>query len=169
MYATLLAQFYPKKSSRGVIPCYTIAMKKETPPFWETKTLSELSHDEWEALCDGCGLCCLHRLQDEEDDDAPILTTRVVCRNYDLHNHQCANYPHRHTIVPECTPLTPKRTGEFHWLPQTCAYRLLHAGLPLPAWHPLISGTQASVLPYGITPLDPVLETEDIDFEEYLL
>lgn len=139
-----------------------------TPPFWESKSLGELSHEEWEALCDGCGLCCLHRLQGEEE-DAPVLTTRVVCRCYDLNTSQCSDYANRFALVEGCTQLTLERAAEFDWLPETCAYRLRHHGLPLPSWHPLISGTDASVRPFGLHALDPVLETDDIDFEDYLL
>lgn len=144
-------------------------MKKNDTQFLETKQLSELSHDEWEALCDGCGLCCLHKLQDEEDDSAPVLMTRVVCHCYDLTATQCSDYTNRHIKVPECTALTVARAGEFDWLPLTCAYRLRHHNLPLPSWHPLISGSKESVRPYGLHSLNPVMETEDIDLEDYLI
>lgn len=137
--------------------------------FWETKQLHELSHEEWEALCDGCGLCCMHKLQDEEDEHAPVLMTRVVCRCYDLKATQCSDYSNRHMNVPECTALTVARASEFEWLPQTCAYRLRHHNLPLPSWHPLISGSRESVRPYSLHALNPVLETEDMDLEDYLI
>ena len=144
-------------------------MIKNDTHFWETKQLSELSHDEWEALCDGCGLCCLHKLQDEEDDDAPVLMTRVVCHCYDLNKTQCSDYANRHINVPGCTALTVSRAAEFDWLPETCAYRLRHHNLPLPSWHPLIGGSKDSVLPYGVHKLNPILETDDIDLEDYLV
>lgn len=144
-------------------------MKKETKPFWEAKKLNELTHEEWEALCDGCGLCCLHKLQDEDIEDAPVLMTRVVCRCYDLKALGCSDYQNRQHHVPECTALTVQRASEFDWLPQTCAYRLRHHNLPLPAWHPLISGTRDSVRTHGIHALNPVLETDTIDFEDYLI
>jgi hypothetical protein len=144
-------------------------MKKNDTPFWETKQLSELSHDEWEALCDGCGLCCLHKLQDEEDDNAPVLMTRVACHCYDLGASGCSDYANRHIKVPGCTALTVKRAAEFDWLPQTCAYRLRHHNLPLPSWHPLKSGTKESVRPHSLHALDPILETDDIDLEDYLI
>lgn len=143
-------------------------MEKITKPFWETKRLDELTFEEWEALCDGCGLCCLHRLQGEEE-DAPVVTTRVACRCYNLQGGGCSDYPNRFSLVPECTQLTLERAAEFDWLPQTCAYRLRHHNLPLPPWHPLISGTRESVRAHGIHALDPVLETEEIDLEEYIL
>ena len=137
--------------------------------FWETKQLNDLTHEEWEALCDGCGLCCMHKLQDDEDEHAPVLMTRVVCRCYDLRATQCSDYANRHSNVPECTALTIARASEFEWLPQTCAYRLRHHNLPLPSWHPLISGSRESVRPYSLHALNPVLETEDMDLEDYLI
>lgn len=144
-------------------------MKKNNTHFWETKQLHELSYEEWESLCDGCGLCCLHKLQDEENDDAPVLLTRVVCHCYDIQATQCSDYSNRHIKVPGCTALTVSRAAEFNWLPLTCAYRLRHHNLPLPSWHPLISGSKESVIPHGIHRLTPVLETEDIDLEDYLI
>lgn len=144
-------------------------MENNTTRFWETKQLHELSHEEWEALCDGCGLCCLHKLQDEEDDHAPVLMTRVVCHCYDISGAQCSDYHNRHIKVPGCTSLTVSRAAQFEWLPATCAYRLRHHNLPLPDWHPLISGSKESVKPHGLHPLNPVLETEDIDLEDYLI
>lgn len=137
--------------------------------FWETKQLEELSFEEWEALCDGCGLCCMHKLQDEEEEDAPVLMTRVVCRCYDLDATQCSDYVNRHSNVPECTALTLSKAAEFEWLPQTCAYRLRYHNLPLPVWHPLISGSKESVRPYSLHALNPVLETERMDLEDYLI
>lgn len=136
--------------------------------FWETKSLAELTLLEWERLCDGCGLCCLHRLQGEEE-DAPVLTTRVACRCYDLQKFQCSDYQNRFKIVPECTQLTLARAADFDWLPDTCSYRLRYHELPLPTWHPLNTGKQESVLPFGIGSLSPILETDEIDLEDYLI
>jgi len=144
-------------------------MKPIQEPFWETKTLQELSEQEWEALCDGCGLCCLHKLQDDEEEDAPVVLTRVVCRCYDIHKGGCSDYANRFKLVEGCTQLTYKRAAEFDWLPQTCAYRLRYHNLPLPAWHPLITGSRESVRPHGVHALDPVLETDTIDLEDYLI
>jgi hypothetical protein len=143
-------------------------MKNNIEPFWETKSLKELTHEEWEALCDGCGLCCLHRLQGEEE-NAPVLTTRVVCHCYDLEHGGCSHYEGRFSIVKECTQLTIERAQEFDWLPQTCAYRLRHHNLPLPLWHPLISGTKESVREHSVHALNPVLETREIDLEDYII
>jgi uncharacterized protein len=143
-------------------------MKKQTNRFWETKSLQELNDEEWELLCDGCGLCCLHRLQGEEE-DAPVLMTRVVCRCYDLKNGGCSDYLNRFKVVKECTQLTLERAAEFDWLPESCAYRLRYHHQELPLWHPLNSGTQTSVQPYSVFSLSPVLETENIDLEDFLI
>lgn len=140
-----------------------------SPDFWVTKKLEELTFEEWEALCDGCGLCCLNRLQDEDDDNAPIYLTRVACRCYDLGAGQCSDYTNRFARVEGCTQLTLERAAEFTWLPETCAYRLRYENKPLPSWHPLISGDPRSVRPYGIHALNPVIENDDIDLEDYII
>lgn len=137
-------------------------------PFWIAKSLAELTHEEWESLCDRCGLCCLHRLQGEEEND-PVLTTRVICRGFDTGCGQCRDYTNRFSIVEGCTQLTPLLTAEFDWLPATCAYRLRYHGEPLPQWHPLITGTFDTVKPYGIHSMDIVLETDDIDLEDFII
>jgi len=143
--------------------------QQETAPFWETKTLEELNPQEWEALCDGCGLCCLNRLQDEDDDNAPIYLTRVACHCYDINGGQCSDYVNRFDRVEGCMRLTAERAAEYTWLPETCAYRLRHQGKPLPAWHPLISGDPTSVHPYGMHALNPILENDDIELEDYII
>jgi hypothetical protein len=144
-------------------------MKTTDTRFWETKKLNELSHDEWEALCDGCGLCCLHKLQDDEDENAPVLMTRVVCHCYDIKAGECSDYPNRFKKVEGCTQLTFQRAAEFDWLPETCAYRLRYHNLSLPLWHPLISGTRESVRQHGVHALNPILETDDIDLEDHII
>lgn len=138
-----------------------------TAPFWETKKLEELTLHEWEALCDGCGLCCLHRLQDDEDDE--IYLTRVACHRYDIEGRACSDYPNRHEKVEGCMKLTLERVKEFEWLPQTCAYRLRYRGEPLPSWHPLITGNPSSSYPYGMHALDPILESDEIDLEDHVI
>jgi uncharacterized cysteine cluster protein YcgN (CxxCxxCC family) len=141
-------------------------MKNITKRFWETKTLNELNEQEWEMLCDGCGLCCLHRVI--LDDDS-IATTCVVCKNYDLANGQCADYENRFEIVPQCIKLTPDKVAIYDWLPSTCAYRLIYRNLPLPSWHPLISGTTESMLSIGLNEKDFILESDDIDIEYHII
>lgn len=111
--------------------------------FWRTVPLAEMTPYQWELVCDGCGKCCLQKLEDE--DTGEIYYTDLSCRLLDNHSCRCTDYPHRLARVPECLDLKPGQIGEFHWLPATCAYRLLAEGADLPDWHPLISGTPESV------------------------
>jgi len=141
----------------------------EIAPFWETKTLEELTDQEWEALCDGCGLCCLNRLQDADDDEAPIYLTRVACHCYDLRAQRCSDYANRHERVEGCMRLTVERVAEYDWLPETCAYRLRYARKPLPSWHPLITKDPGSVRAHGMYALNPVLDNEELELEDYII
>lgn len=111
--------------------------------FWETKSLREMTRDEWESLCDSCGKCCVHKLEDEET--GALMATNVACRLLDRRTGRCTDYRHRRAYVPECVRLTPEKLEELDWLPSTCAYLLLHRGEPLPEWHPLVSGDPESV------------------------
>ncbi len=107
-------------------------------PFWKHKTLAEMTAAQWESLCDGCGKCCLAKVQDDESDE--ILFTNVACRLLDLDTCRCRNYARRRRYVPACERLTPENVGTFDWLPASCAYRLVAAGKDLPEWHHLVSG-----------------------------
>ena len=119
------------------------------PRFWETTPLARMSGKEWEALCDGCGKCCLNKLEDEETGE--VALTRVACRLFDDSTCRCANYAQRKRHVPECIVLTPATMADVaYFMPETCAYRLLHEGRPLFWWHPLISGDPESVHKAGI-------------------
>lgn len=115
----------------------------ETRPFWEAKSFAQMSRDEWESLCDRCGKCCVHKLEDE--DTGELLPTNVACRLLDRRNGSCRDYRNRRAHVPECVRLTPERLPTLDWLPSTCAYVLLASGFPLPDWHPLITGDPESV------------------------
>jgi hypothetical protein len=111
--------------------------------FWESKPLEAMDRDEWEALCDGCGKCCLHKLEDV--DTGILYWTNVACRLLDRVSCTCRDYPDRHRQVPDCVQLTPENLATIDWLPETCAYRRVAAGQGLPDWHPLLSGDCGSV------------------------
>ena len=117
------------------------------PPFWE-RPLATLSKTEWEALCDGCGKCCLHKLEVEDDEDEDIIRiypTNVACRLLDRDTGRCSNYRQRRQFVPDCIQLTADQVADLPWLPMTCAYRLRAAGKHLPEWHYLVSGDREAV------------------------
>ena len=116
--------------------------------FWE-KPLPELDRAQWEALCDGCGKCCLHKVEDE--DTGAIHNTNVACKLLDSHSGRCTNYPGRKALVPDCVQLTPEKAGRLAWLPSSCAYRLRAAGLPLPDWHYLVCGDPEAVHRAGMS------------------
>lgn len=128
--------------------------------FWLDKTLQELSAAEWEALCDGCGRCCLIKLEDE--DTAELYYTNVACHLLDLNTCRCRDYAHRSELVPDCLVLTCDKTEIFEQLPTTCAYRLRAEGRPLPDWHPLVSGDPESVYSAGISVRGKVVSEEFI-------
>jgi len=117
-------------------------------PFWE-RPLDQLNREEWEALCDGCGQCCLHKVEDE--DTGEIYHTNVACKLLDLKTAQCSNYPGRRKHVPDCMKLTPQTAGALAWLPPSCAYRLRADGDPLPEWHYLVCGDRDAVHRAGIS------------------
>ena len=114
-----------------------------TDRFWEDTPLAKLDRAQWEALCDGCGKCCVHKLEDEETGE--LLPTNVACRLLDRTSGFCSDYKHRHAYVAECVRLTARNTSAIDWLPATCAYRLRAADQPLPDWHYLVSGDRESV------------------------
>lgn len=116
--------------------------------FWELP-LDQLDRAEWEALCDGCGQCCTHKLEDE--DTGAIAHTNVACRLLDTTTARCRDYRNRKAFVPDCLRLTPKLVGEVAWLPKTCAYKLRARGRPLPDWHYLLSGDPAAVVRAGVS------------------
>ena len=118
-------------------------MSQTPEPFWKAKPLEALSPDEWESLCDGCGRCCLIKLEDEETGDTYF--TDVACFMLECHSCQCSDYEHRKSHVPDCVTLTPELVRTIDWLPPTCAYRLVADGEDLYWWHPLISGDPSTV------------------------
>ncbi len=122
-------------------------MTNLTNKFWKHKTLAEMSAEEWEALCDGCAKCCLHRLEDE--DTRKIYFTNVHCRLLDIPTSRCGDYTNRSARVPDCITITLKELEDPYWLPSTCTYRLLAEGKALPDWHPLVSGDPDTVFRSG--------------------
>ena len=139
--------------------------------FWETVPLTSMTPREWEALCDGCGKCCLNKLEDE--DTHQIEFTRIACRLLDDSTCRCGNYEVRKQIVPECVVLTPRNIADIaYWMPTTCAYRLLFEGKPLAAWHPLISGTPDTVHAAGVSVQGwtvPEWEVPEDEWEDYVI
>ncbi len=139
-----------------------------TSLFWKDKTLAELNPEEWEALCDGCGRCCLHKLEDE--DTGVFYLTNVACRLLDQHSARCRHYADRHRYVPDCVQLTPDNVSACHWLPETCAYRRRAEGRDVPAWHPLVSGQTAAVHRLGVSVRGwTVTETADTQLEDHIV
>lgn len=118
-------------------------------PFWKTKSLAEMNRTEWESLCDGCGRCCLNKIEDI--DTGKLYFTSVVCHLFDDQRCRCTRYTERNTLVPDCLVLSMDNLDQINFLPDTCAYRLLNEGQDLPDWHPLVSGNPNSVHSAGIS------------------
>ena len=136
--------------------------------FWETKKLAEMTAEEWESLCDNCGKCCLHKLEDE--DTGKIAFTSVACRLINLNTCRCTRYNERTKLVVECLDIRKLDVENFNWLPATCAYRLLNEGKKLPAWHPLITGSPASVKRAGVSISSyAVKESMAMDLEDHII
>lgn len=134
---------------------------KTAKPFWETKSLAEMTDTEWEALCDGCGRCCIYVLHNEETGD--VFETDVGCRLFDAKKRRCTNYANRSTLVSDCVTLTAENVEALHWMPKTCAYRRLANGKTLASWHPLISGDPKSVERAGIAVSANLIPEDQID------
>ena len=133
-------------------------------PFWQTKSLGEMTKPEWESLCDGCGRCCLNKLEDE--DTGKFLYTRAACKLLDIGTCQCTDYTNRAKRVPDCVTLTAKNVSELGWLPESCAYRRLDEGRGLAWWHPLVSGNPQTVRDAGISVENEAYTEEGITVDE---
>jgi uncharacterized cysteine cluster protein YcgN (CxxCxxCC family) len=132
--------------------------------FWERVSLEQMTDEEWESLCDGCGKCCLHKLQDEDTDE--VYYTRVACRLLDPHSCRCRDYVNRRRQVAHCVVLEVSRVAEFDWLPSSCAYRLLAEGQPLAQWHYLLSGDLNSIHSVGMSVRGATLSSEYVHSED---
>ncbi len=138
--------------------------------FWRAKTLAQMTSAEFESLCDGCGKCCLHKLENEDNGD--VFYTKVVCRFLDHNTCKCQTYSDRVQQVPDCVVLQPETVKETYWLPETCAYRLIDEGIPLFDWHPLVSGDPDSVHKAGMSVAGKVVHENNADLndlEDYII
>jgi uncharacterized cysteine cluster protein YcgN (CxxCxxCC family) len=140
-------------------------------PFWRRKSLAQMTDSEWESLCDGCGKCCLNKLEEEETDRT--FYTDVGCRLLDGQTCRCRDYKNRQEQVDDCVRLTPKTLKTITWLPPSCAYVLLDQGKDLYWWHPLVSGDPETVHSAGVSVRGRVSDSEvnvpDKDLEDYIV
>lgn len=135
-------------------------------PFWKDKPLAEMSTQEWESLCDRCGKCCVLKLEDA--DTGEVHYTDVACKLLDCGTASCSNYPERKRYVPDCVVLSPTTLDSLPWMPETCAYRVLHEGGELAAWHPLVSGDPESARKAGISVAGRVFPEESVPLTEVI-
>jgi uncharacterized cysteine cluster protein YcgN (CxxCxxCC family) len=140
----------------------------QSSKFWETKSLKEMSKSEWESLCDGCGKCCLIKLEDA--DTKELFYTDVACYLLDHNTCQCKNYSQRKKLVDDCLQIEVGDVEDYKWLPNTCAYRLLHEGKDLPNWHHLISGDRNTIHKQKMSVQNHVVsETEVTEIAEHIV
>lgn len=138
--------------------------------FWRAKKLAQMTSAEFESLCDGCGKCCLHKLENEDSGD--VFYTKVACRFLDHDTCRCQTYSDRQQQVPDCVVLQPETVTDTYWLPETCAYRLIDEGIPLFDWHPLVSGDSGSVHKAGMSVAGKVVHENKADLndlEDYII
>ncbi len=139
-------------------------MMVEDKPFWQRKSLDQMTPAEWESLCDGCGRCCLQKIQTEHEH--LVRYTRVACRLLDANTCQCTNYWRRKTLVPECITLTAKNINDIDWLPDSCAYVRIKEKRGLADWHPLVSGNPDSVHEAGVSMSGKVINEQHVHTDD---
>ena len=140
-------------------------LQRDEQPFWRVKALEKMTQPEWESLCDGCGRCCLNKLEDEDTGD--IHLTRLSCALLDISSCRCSDYANRKTLMPDCVQIDPAKARSLPWLPVTCAYRLVAEGKDLPWWHPLISGRPETVHEAGISVRGLARSEKGVKLESY--
>ncbi|MER2492851.1 YcgN family cysteine cluster protein [Catenovulum sediminis] len=155
----------------------------DTAPFWQTKTLQEMTRSEWEQICDGCGKCCLHKFiaddtvaevttTDRIDEGESLEFTNIVCRYLNDKTCSCTVYPKRRQLVPDCVELTPENLDAIFYMPSSCSYRRLQEGRGLPSWHPLLNkGKKSKMHQAGMSVRGKVLKDDEVDleyFEDYI-
>ncbi|WP_017445025.1 YcgN family cysteine cluster protein [Gayadomonas joobiniege] len=159
-------------------------MKEVQNPFWQRKSLQEMTRSEWEQICDGCGKCCLHKFiaDDEVDemqstevinDGESLEFTNVVCRYLNDKKCECTVYAKRRQLVPDCVELRPENLAQIFYMPPSCSYRRLYEGKPLPSWHPLLNkGKKSAMHAAGMSVRGKVLPDDQVDldfFEDYIV
>ena len=140
-------------------------MVSDAKPFWKTKTLEQMTRDEWESLCDGCARCCMVKLEDEDTDE--IHLTRLACSMLEVKTCRCSNYANRFSLMPDCIDITVEKVRQIKWLPATCAYRVVDEGRDLAWWHPLVSGTPETVHQAGISVKSFAMSEKHVKAENY--
>ncbi|MFT2111584.1 YcgN family cysteine cluster protein [Marinomonas sp. 2405UD68-3] len=138
---------------------------KRYEPFWKTTKLEDMTSDEWESICDGCGKCCLQKIEDTDTQE--IFFTRLSCAQLNIKTCQCSVYSTRQEVVPNCITLTPDSIDQFKWLPDSCSYRVLQSTGELPNWHPLIVGSQKEMVLQGLTVTKYAENETTVDEEDW--
>lgn len=165
MARLVLAGFEANKHARAIVTIGGHFLGQDNAPFWESKTLEEMSRKEWESLCDGCGRCCMVKLEDH--DTTEVSLTRLSCRLLDTSTCRCRDYANRHNEVPDCLAIDPEKVKTLPWLPSSCAYRAIAEGRGLAWWHPLVSGTQETVIEAGISVRGWARDETSVDPDDY--